>query len=560
MGMCQPSSKALLLALALVVGLAAGSEQEFAYIHHDHPATIALMKSVHEKCPDISRLYNLTETSVEGRELIVIELTENPGHHVPGKPEFKYVGNMHGNEVVGKELLLRLIAYLCDEYLQGNELVTFLLQKTRLHIMPTMNPDGWQKAYEELKKNGTVQWTTGRSNANNVDLNRNFPDLNDKMYAIEESGNGRNSHLLKLQKALEISKDIQPETRAVMKWLAEIGFVLSSNLHGGDLVANYPYDKTRSGDSRQYTASPDDQTFVYLAKSYSYFHAEMADPDRKPCDRMGGDVFNDGITNGGAWYSVGRGMQDYNYLETNCFEITLELGCDKFPPESKLREIWEENAVALTNFMLQTHIGVKGTVKDTSGKPVTDAEVKVLDMSTGNPIDHDILSLQDGDYYRLLADGDYEVTVTAKGYHPTKKCVTVENEMYVGSGIAKEAQVVDFVLTPDTESKPDGGEAAAECELLADGHASQQAVQPDSEGQQEKVLALTEAEERQVLLEVLAYMDNRINWAKLGPQLAQSDLYYTLAMKLSQLDSETRNEFLELLPPQMREHLLMSQQ
>nr|KAG5697888.1 hypothetical protein BaRGS_017145 [Batillaria attramentaria] len=299
--------------------------------------------------------------------------------------------------------------------------------------MPTMNPDGWQKAYEELKKNGTVQWTTGRSNANNVDLNRNFPDLNDKMYAIEESGNGRNSHLLKLQKALEISKDIQPETRAVMKWLAEIGFVLSSNLHGGDLVANYPYDKTRSGDSRQYTASPDDQTFVYLAKSYSYFHAEMADPDRKPCDRMGGDVFNDGITNGGAWYSVGR--------------------------ESKLREIWEENAVALTNFMLQ----------------VTD--IRKL--------------LQDGDYYRLLADGDYEVTVTAKGYHPTKKCVTVENEMYVGSGIAKEAQVVDFVLTPDTESKPDGGEAAAEC-------------------------TLTEAEERQVLLEVLAYMDNRINWAKLG--------------------------------------------
>ena len=45
------------------------------------------------------------------------------------------------------------------------------------------------------------------------------------------------------------------------------------------------------------------------------------------------------------------GMSDFNYLHTNCLEITVELGCDKFPSEAELYPEWKRNKEALLSFM-----------------------------------------------------------------------------------------------------------------------------------------------------------------------------------------------------------------
>lgn len=60
-----------------------------------------------------------------------------------------------------------------------------------------------------------------RYNARGFDLNRNFPD-----YFKQNNKRG------------------QPETDAVKEWISKIQFVLSGGLHGGALVASYPFDNT----------------------------------------------------------------------------------------------------------------------------------------------------------------------------------------------------------------------------------------------------------------------------------------------------------------------------
>jgi len=46
-------------------------------------------------------------------------------------------------------------------------------------------------------------------------------------------------------------------------------------------------------------------------------------------------------------------MQDFNYLSSNDFEITLELGCTKYTKESELEKEWNRNKNALITLIWQ---------------------------------------------------------------------------------------------------------------------------------------------------------------------------------------------------------------
>ncbi|TNM91519.1 hypothetical protein fugu_019899 [Takifugu bimaculatus] len=240
-------------------------------------------------------------------------------------------------------------------------------------------------------------------NQNGVDLNRNFPDAF--------------THLS--QKPPLDERKLEAEVQAVIGWLRNETFVLSANLHGGALVASYPYDNSNGGSEwvGGASVSPDDDVFVHLAKVYSYNHASMHRGDGCGDSRP----FLHGITNGYQWYPLPGGMQDYNYVWAQCLELTLEISCCKFPPVNQLPALWSANREALLAFIRQVHLGVKGQVFDSSGVPVQNAVVEVKGRNNMSPFRSD----KHGEYYRLLLPGNYSFTVTLPGHETLTQTISI---------------------------------------------------------------------------------------------------------------------------------------
>lgn len=381
------------------------------------------LATIGKKCPTIATTYNLSYdriTHTEGENtLSVIAFGRYPEVHVPGVPEFKYVAGMHGDESAGRELLLRLANYLCDEYLNGNSLIHKILSLTRIHLLPSMNPDGYDLRSDVGDK------SVGRLNANKVDLNRNFPDLDKKYFKNAREGSGNTlDHFPE-----KFTDNQQIETKMVIEWLHAINFVLSANFHGGAIVANYPFDS--SPDNRTILSeTPDQPIFLELSHAYADYHPRMSQKAYRCKDDS--DQFDHGVVNGAQWYPVSGSMQDYNYLATNAFEITLEVSCEKFPDESSLSKLWDENTDSLLNFLIQVHRGVKGQIFGYNNDevfPLPNAKVFVSNYTQpGNPfkIEHSIWSGRDGDYYRLLNRGVFRLTYEALGFESAATCVFID--------------------------------------------------------------------------------------------------------------------------------------
>ena len=62
---------------AIVISHAAA----FQFKHHNNEELATILEDVHFRCPNITRVYTLSENSVAGNPLLLIEFSDKPGYH-----------------------------------------------------------------------------------------------------------------------------------------------------------------------------------------------------------------------------------------------------------------------------------------------------------------------------------------------------------------------------------------------------------------------------------------------------------------------------------------------
>ena len=352
-----------------------------------------MMQDFADTYPSLCKLHNLGTLS-SGRKILAVQISDNVGAK-ENEPSFLYTSSMHGDELAGYVLTLRLIDQLLSEY-GSNPILTNLVNEIDIWINPLANPDG---AYAGGNQN---VWGATRNNANWVDLNRNYPDPEDGPHP---DGN-----------------PFQQETEIFMGLADTINFTLSANMHGGVEVCNYPWDTWGN-------LTADDSWWQYICSEYA---------DSCQANGPGGyfNYLNDGITNGWDWYEVDGGRQDYMNYFRRCRELTLELSDDKTPNPNDLPQLYTANYPSMVNFMEQALFGIRGIVTDSiTGFPLS-AKVEI----TGHDIDssHVYSSLPVGNYHRYLYQGNYNLTFSKLGYYPKTIAASIQNN----ATIVQDVQLV----------------------------------------------------------------------------------------------------------------------
>jgi hypothetical protein len=199
--------------------------------------------------------------SIQGRMILGAKISDNPALE-EDEPEFRILGNHHGNEYMSVEMGLLMLEYLTDNY-GSDPQVTHLVDDMETWIIPMMNPDG--------RTAGT------RGNAAGVDLNRDY------------------GHMWNYDSPGIFS---QPETRIIREHGMKNNFSISLSFHTSGDIVNYVWN---------YKDFPlaDSAFIVDISEEYGSYNGYW-------------------VVEGYQWYVVFGDCNDWSYGCRGDFDATIE--------------------------------------------------------------------------------------------------------------------------------------------------------------------------------------------------------------------------------------------
>lgn len=302
-------------------------------VWHTFAETVAEMNLLHSEFPDLTTAPFSLGTTIEGRTIWAIKLSDNPNAQ-ESEPEVLFDGVHHAREIMTVEMLLHYARYLCENY-GTDPVATFLLDNRQVFFVPVVNPDGF--VYNEtIAPNGGGMWRKNRRNNGicfGVDNNRNYP--------YQWVGGGSSTDPCN-DTYRGPSAGSEAENQAMMNFINAHDFVTHDSYHSVAGMILYPWGYTLS-------PTPDDAAFQSIALTRA---AENGYSTGQPGELL---------------YMVNGGFFDWAYGEQTTkpkiFTFTTEIGGSNFWPDPSERDpLLAEN---MNSIIYLTQIaGATATVTD----------------------------------------------------------------------------------------------------------------------------------------------------------------------------------------------------
>jgi len=202
--------------------------------YHSLDEGVCFLQNLAQQFPQICRLVSIG-TSVEGRDIWALVVSDNGGAREPGEEQILFTGVTHAREWISFEMVLYLAECLACNYPHDPH-VRQIVDRAVVWMVPAVNPDGYEYSWtvdrlwrKNRRYNGNGSW--------GVDINRNY----DFRWGYDNWGSSPNPDAQIYRGPYPAS---EPETQAIQNLLAAEVFAIAVSFHSYGQYFLHPWGFT----------------------------------------------------------------------------------------------------------------------------------------------------------------------------------------------------------------------------------------------------------------------------------------------------------------------------